>query len=142
MLGPQTTPHALQFCVVARDASQPSTGSTLQSPTPPEHVQTPAVHTCWAAQGWLQPPQWSALLRVSTQEPPHKVVPVGQPPRTQVPPAQTVPRVQGAPQRPQWLGSLVVSAQLPLQAVSPVVHTQLPPVQTWPVVQVRPQPPQ
>jgi len=56
---------------------------------------------------------------VSTQEPLHSVVPVGQ---TQCPPLQICVAPQGMLQPPQWSASLCVSMQLAPQRVRPELH--------------------
>ncbi len=64
-------------------------------------------------QAWPQLPQFRLSEAVSTQLPPHWVLPPGQPPAWQVASRQASPLAQAWPQAPQLAGSLAVLVQRP-----------------------------
>jgi hypothetical protein len=78
----------------------------------PEQVPRP--------QDWSQPPQWGALVWVSTHAPPQSVSPVG---HSQAPATQEAPVEHGMQPWPQALASVCASTQFPKQRVWPEEHS-------------------
>jgi hypothetical protein len=69
------------------------------------HLQAPAVQLCPVRQALPQLPQFCTLLLVSTQLPPHCLVPVWQV-LAQLPAEHTVPVAHTLPQTPQLAESV------------------------------------
>ena len=75
---------------------------------PPQVRQAPAPHTWPVVQTVVQPPQWAALLEISTQAPLQVVSPAAQ---AQPASTQNSPPLQATPQPPQLALSLKTLAQ-------------------------------
>jgi hypothetical protein len=94
-------------------------------------TQVPLEQTWVPEQARLQPPQWAALLRISTHAPPQSANPTWQE-NAQAPAWQSPRPLAGTSQAllhsPQWLASDSVSTQRPPQRVIPVwqAREQLP----------------
>lgn len=82
-----------------------------QPHAPPEQVPRP--------QGRPQPPQWAALVCVSTQAPPQSASPVG---HSQTPATQAAPVEHARQPLPHAFASVWVSTQRPKQRVWPASH--------------------
>ena len=105
-----------------------------------EHPQTPPLHTEPAGHWFPHEPQFSALLRVSTQAPPEHCVSPAPQLDWQALPLHTCPPEHAVEQPPQWLAS--EATQAPPHASSPAVHMQALAWQVWPVPHALPQAPQ
>jgi hypothetical protein len=79
---------------------------------------------------------------VSTQLPPHAVVPLVHPADVHAPLSQTSPVAHFVPHAPQLFASTAVSTQSPPQSASPALHWHVPAAQLWPPVHVVPHVPQ
>src|SRR5437763_11729828 len=69
------------------------------SSTAPPGMLTQAPLTHMPLQAWLQPPQWAALVIVSTHAFEHSICPAAEHPQT--PPLQTDPAGHALPHEPQ-----------------------------------------
>jgi len=155
------------FGSVARETSQPSTASMLQSANPPVHAaiaQVPVVHWAVALAGahtLPQPPQFatsdsSAISHPSAAETLQSAYPWLQPPMAQMPASQDGRALAGAqtePQAPQLNGSAAISTsqpstRTPLQSAHPMAQEAIPQVlaahcaTAWGGAQTWPQAPQ
>jgi hypothetical protein len=133
LAGLQARPHAPQWVVVSRVASQPLAALPSQSPRPAAQAtpQAPALHAAVppvvAAQARPHVPQWVVDVRVSVSQPlaalpSQSARPVMQAlPQTPAVQVATPPdeEAQLVPQAPQWPGSLWRLWQSPSQHVSP-----------------------
>ena len=136
----QTLPHAPQFAVVERLASQPSPAFPSQSANPgaQENPHRSEVQVATALAGvvhaTLQPPQFRTSLRMFMQPLAQHACPTAQVPLplqiliggvVHMPPTHCDPATHVLPQAPQLLGSVVTSTHATPHLVSVPAQTAL-----------------